>query len=234
MDREIKENAICLYAEDSGEYDKILTLLSIDRGLIRAKIKGVKKPKAKLAFCSFPFCFGEYFFVKTGNMNTVINCNHHDSFFDLSYDLNKYYAGASCLEVTKLIAKENQVCTGLFVSLLKALEMLCYTDNNIISILTKYVLDCLEFCGFTINIDVNLNTSKDVYLDAERGLISNNINENSMKLSVVDAEGLIMLLSGGIDIITPETKTSKNLLKLVVLFFELKVDDRLEILHKFC
>ena len=61
MDREIKENAICLYAEDSGEYDKILTLLSIDRGLIRAKIKGVKKPKAKLAFCSFPFVLGNIF-----------------------------------------------------------------------------------------------------------------------------------------------------------------------------
>ena len=233
MDRELKENAICLGATDIGEYDKILTLLSVERGLIKAKIKGVKKPKAKLAFCSFPFSFGEYIFVKIGNSNTVINCSHYDSFFELTYDLNKYYAGASCLEITKLIAKENQPCTGLFVSLLKSLQNLCYTDISVITILTKYFLDCLEFCGFTINIDINLKLEKPIFFNADFGILCNTKDENCIELNQMDAEGLVQLLSGGMDELNDQIKTSRNLLKLVVTFFELKVDDRLTVIHKF-
>ena len=233
MDRELKENAICLGASDVGEYDKSLTLLSVERGLIKAKIKGVKKPKAKLAFCSFPFSFGEYIFVKIGNSNTVINCTHHDSFFELTTDLNKYYAGAGCLEATKLIAKENQPCTGLFVSLLKALQDLCYTDISVLTILAKYVLDCLEFCGFAINIDVNLNTQKPIYFDIEFGVICNNCSENSVELNMADTETLMQLLSGGMDELNATIKASKNLLKLLVTFFEIKIDDELKVLHKF-
>lgn len=233
MDREKKENAICLSATDVGEYDKILTLLSVDRGLIRAKIKGVKKPKAKLAFCSFPFSFGEYIFVCLKNSNTVINCTHHDSFFELTYDLNKYYAGASCLEVTKLIAKENQPCTGLFVSLLKSLQNLCYTDIWVVSILAKYMLDCLEFCGFTVGIDVNLNLEKEVFFNTENALITNQPSEDSIMLANEDAEGFVRLLSGGAEILDKEFKVRKNLLKIIVTFFEIKVDDRLSVIHKF-
>ena len=81
MDREIKENAIVLKADDYGDYDRNLTMLSINRGLIKARIKGVKKPKAKLAYASFPFALGEYLFVKTGSsFNTIINCNFVDNF----------------------------------------------------------------------------------------------------------------------------------------------------------
>ena len=139
MDREIKENAIVLKADDSGDYDRILTMLSINRGLIKAKIKGVKKPKAKLSFASFPFALGEYIFVKSGNsFNTVINCNFIDNFSELTYDLNKFYAGSAILEITRLIAKENQSCTGLFVSLLKVLQDLAYTDKNMIAILMNW------------------------------------------------------------------------------------------------
>ncbi len=233
MEREFKENAICLNSSDIGEFDKMLTLLTPEHGLIYAKIKGVKKPKAKLAFCSFPFALGEYIFVKVGNFNTVLNCSHTDSFFELTYDLNKFYAGSSMLEITRKIAKENQPCTGLFVSLLKALQKLCYTNLNMYAILTKYVLNCLEFCGLEVNIDVNLNTTKQAYLNFESGTITNNLNNEYVPLSEKDLQSLVELLSGDIDIISSETAVSKNLLKLIVTYFQVKTDEHLEVINKF-
>lgn len=235
MDREIKENAIVLKAEDSGDYDRILTMLSISRGLIKAKIKGVKKPKAKLSFASFPFAFGEYIFVKSGNsFNTVINCNFVDSFIDLTYDLNKFYAGSAILEITRLIAKENQACTGLFVSLLKVLQDLAYTNKNMLSLLTKYLLDCLEFTGLAINIDVNLKLNEQAYFNYDFGLVSNNKTEDSIVLNENDVNSLALLLSGDESIIDESVKTSKNLLKLITNYFETKIDERFEVLEKFC
>ena len=47
-------------AVDYGENDKILTLLSAERGKISAGIKGVKKAGAKLKFAAQPFCLAEY------------------------------------------------------------------------------------------------------------------------------------------------------------------------------
>ncbi len=235
MDREIKENAIVLKVEDSGDYDRILTMLSINRGLIKAKIKGVKKPKAKLSFASFPFALGEYIFVKTGNnFNTVINCNFIDNFSELTYDLNKFYAGSAILEITRLIAKENQSCTGLFVSLLKVLQDLTYTNKNMIALLTKYVLNCLEFCGLAINIDVNLRMDKQAYFDYDLGLITNERSEESIVLNENDVNGIILLLSGDESIIDESVKTSKNLLKLITNYFETKLDEKFEVLEKFC
>ena len=73
MEREIKEKAICLKNTDSGESDRFVWLFSIERGVFKAKIRGVKKPKAKLSFASFPLCFGEYLLVKTGNSYTITN-----------------------------------------------------------------------------------------------------------------------------------------------------------------
>ena len=235
MDREIKENAIVLKAEDSGDYDRILTMLSINRGLIKAKIKGVKKPKAKLAFASFPFAFGEYICVKTGNsFNTIINCNFVDNFIDLTYDINKFYAGSAILEVTRLIAKENQACTGLFVSLLKVLQDLAYTEKNMLSLLTKYLLDCLEFAGLAVNIDVNLKFNEQAYFNYDFGLVSNNKTDDSIVLNENDVNSLALLLSGDESIIDESVKTSKNLLKLVTNYFETKIDERFEVLEKFC
>ena len=102
-----------------------------------------------------------------------------------------------------------------------------------LTILAKYVLDCLEFCGFAINIDVNLNTQKPIYFDIVFGVICNNCSENGVELNMADAETLMQLLSGSMDELNATIKTSKNLLKLLVTFFEIKIDDELKVLHKF-
>lgn len=235
MDREIKENAIVLKADDFGDYDRNLTMLSINRGLIKARIKGVKKPKAKLAYASFPFALGEYLFVKTGNsFNTVINCNFVDNFLDLTYDINKYYAGSAILEVTRLIAKENQPCTGLFVSLLKVLQDLAYTNKNVLSLLTKYLLDSLEFCGIAVRLDVNLSFDKPAYFNFDLGLVANDDGAECILLNGDDLNGIALLLSGDESIIDESVKTSKNLLKLITNYFETKINERFDVLEKFC
>ena len=64
---EIKVNALMIRATDYGENDKILTLLTAERGKISAGIKGVKKAGAKLKFDAQPFCMAEYVLACRGN-----------------------------------------------------------------------------------------------------------------------------------------------------------------------
>ena len=88
-------NALMLRSVDYKENDKILTLLTAERGKISAGIKGVKKAAAKLKFAAQPFCFAEYVLADRGGKYTVINASECESFYDLRTDINKFYAASA-------------------------------------------------------------------------------------------------------------------------------------------
>lgn len=53
---EEKINALMIRSVDYADNDKILSLFSLEQGVISAKIRGVKKAGAKLKFAAEPFC----------------------------------------------------------------------------------------------------------------------------------------------------------------------------------
>ena len=89
---EVKTDAVVLKAIDYKDNDKLLTLFSPSLGKITAGIKGVKKPKAKLAFAAQPFCFAEYVLAERGGRYTVTAAYLHESFFELRADVEAFYA----------------------------------------------------------------------------------------------------------------------------------------------
>ena len=70
---EIKTKGIVIKAQDYKDSDRIITIFSAELGLISARVRGVKKDKAKLAFATQPFALIEFMLVKSGNFYTCIN-----------------------------------------------------------------------------------------------------------------------------------------------------------------
>lgn len=231
MEREIKEKAIVLKSENSGDADRMLFLLSPERGLFKAKIRGVKKPKAKLAFASFPFCFGEYLLVKTGNNYTVTNCNFIDNFSPLSEDINKYYAGASILEVGLKTVQENEDCTDLFVAIINGLTSLAYSDDNIFFVLTKFLISALNYLGLGVSVgEIN---SPNAYFDFETGRVTCVQSENSAKIDEENISTIISIIKPAKEQVK-EQKASKLLLCILVSYFEYKTEEKLGCMQVFC
>ena len=52
---EFKADALLLRAVDYGENDRMVTLLTAERGKIAASLKGVRKAGARLRFAAQPF-----------------------------------------------------------------------------------------------------------------------------------------------------------------------------------
>jgi DNA repair protein RecO (recombination protein O) len=150
---EIKTQAVVLSAADYKDADKRLALFSCEYGLIWATIKGVKKPKAKLASIAQPFCFAEFLLNKTGDFYSVINATAIDSFFDLTKDFDKYIVGTSLLEFIKKTTKENDPNLGLFVMFLKCLKILNYENANPMAVLIKFLIDGMGLIGYTLKMD---------------------------------------------------------------------------------
>ena len=224
--REIKTKAIVVASEDSGDADRIITLLTLDSGKIKAKIRGVKKSKAKLAYASFPFNFGEYILVQTGRSYTVINCSYIDNFQGLTIDLNRYYAGAGLLEIASNLSREGSDTYELALLLLKSLKELCYNEDlNIFTTLSKFLVEILSFAGFKLTADDGAR-----YFDFELGKLKCDKAGEIIELDEADAIVLRELISSN------ELNTinaSKTLLKLLILFYENKVDEEIKIIKKF-
>ena len=149
---EIKTQAIVLKATDFKESGKFLTLFSLENGIMHAKIQGVSKPKAKLAFSALPFCFGEYIIVKR-NGYTVINCSAIDSFYDITKNFDRFVAGESMLEIVNFVGRENEPNPELFILLLKALKMLAYSKSAPLAVLIKFMILALSNAGYGLKLE---------------------------------------------------------------------------------
>ena len=57
---------IVISAKDFKEADKLLTLFTLEKGIVYAKLVGVKKPNAKLKPAKEIFCFADFDVVSKG------------------------------------------------------------------------------------------------------------------------------------------------------------------------
>lgn len=147
---EEKINALMIKSVDYGENDKILTLFSLEKGVVSAKIRGVKKAGAKLKFCAEPFCFSEY--VISGKGSTVINASLHDGFYPLRLDIVKFYAGSAAVEFVRKFCPENEVAEKVFIELIKCLKTLAYTDKSPLFTLVVFFDFALKEIGYGMNL----------------------------------------------------------------------------------
>ena len=143
---EIKTKGIVISANDYKDSDKIVTIFSADFGLINARVRGVKKDKAKLAFAVQPFAFVEFLLSAKNGFYTVINATSIDQFFDITTDFDNYIFMMACLEVCKKTVKENDIQQDLFLLLLNSLKLVCYSKVSAMVVFIKFMLESLKSC----------------------------------------------------------------------------------------
>lgn len=157
-----KRNALLLKAVSVGEKDKILTLLSLEEGLMTAKIKGVKNAGAKLKFASEPFCFAEYVFSSTGDRNTVISASLYDGFYPIRENFFAFYAGSVVLEFCRQFCVEGEPFEGMLLLANETLSKLSYSDDDKMEVLVFFLLKALSLTGYALKTDGCLSCEEDI------------------------------------------------------------------------
>lgn len=145
---ESKADALVLRAADYGEYDKMVTLLTAERGKIGAALKGVRRSGAKLRFAAQPFCFAEFVLASRGGRSTVTSAALHDGFYALREDMAKYYAGAIVLSACDKVALEEMPSGALLVAAVTALGSIAQEDPLA---LLRFLLSALAFAGYPVS-----------------------------------------------------------------------------------
>ncbi len=150
---EEKLNGIVLGGVNYGENDKILSVYTLEKGAVSARMKGVKKAGAKLKFASEPFCFAEFIIISGTNKNNIINASLIDSFYPLRENVEKYFCAGAVTEYVKRFMKEGIVSENMFTLLLSALKTLSYGQTPPKSAVAEFLFSALSLSGYALNLN---------------------------------------------------------------------------------
>ncbi|MBR5234279.1 MAG: DNA repair protein RecO [Clostridia bacterium] len=82
-------DAIVLKITKTGESDRLLTLLTRDRGIMKAFAKAADRPKNKLHMSTNLFCYGRFTFYEGVKSTKVEECDLNETFYNLQSDIGK-------------------------------------------------------------------------------------------------------------------------------------------------
>lgn len=229
---EKKFNGLLVKAVNYGERDKIITVFTLEEGLISAKIKGVKKSDAKLKFASEPFCFSEYIMSSSNGRNTVTGASLHDGFYPIREKLTAYYAGCVILEFVREFCMEGETYPTLFVLATKTLEKLAYTDSNCLETLIEFLLLALKEVGYGLDtktcVCCNSNIDGRVFFEPSSGgfLCLECIGEVAMEISKTTYSILKSIEENGF---SPDVDEKEKYLKRALKLIDFYIGDRVNI-----
>lgn len=149
---EIKAKGLCLRSMDYADNDKLCTVYLLEFGKVLIKFRGVKKPKAKLAFAAAPLCLGEYIINEKMGYHTCINCSMITSFMPLWHDLNKFYPSMSAIELLDKFTRDGQQSDDLCIIVINFLDILT-TSNNPIVDYAKFLYEFAVVSGYGLSRD---------------------------------------------------------------------------------
>ena len=164
---------IVLKTKDYKDSDKLITILTLEKGKILVKARGVKKPSSKLkAFCQ-SFCFADFELVESKAGYVLTGVNEIENFYNLTLDIDKFSYAFCVLEIVDKICAENQEYVNIFIDCLKCLQQMSYGSSDCRLILSKFILNILNYEGFNVNLNKCSNCKTplvgDLFFDLNRG-----------------------------------------------------------------
>lgn len=146
--RNYKATGINLKAMPMNESDRLVTVLTKERGLLRAIAPGSRKHKSRLGGRSGLFVVNELFLVKGKSIDKMVQAETKRSFPGLSQDLAKLTASQYLAEIALSQALSDQPQEELYYLLLEHLKRLeSASKANILPCLAQATFHLLALAG---------------------------------------------------------------------------------------
>ncbi len=107
MDKDIVLTGIVLKDQSVGEYDKRISLLTLERGRISAFLRGAKRGKGSPLGNVGPFSFGKFHLFSGSSSYTLRQAEISERFNGVQNDLSNIAYGLYFLEVAEYYSREN-------------------------------------------------------------------------------------------------------------------------------
>jgi DNA repair protein RecO (recombination protein O) len=201
-----KTQGIVLKYTNLGEADKILTILTRNKGKIRAVAKGCRKPKSSMLTSSEMFAVSEFVLYKGSSLYHISQAETKETFYNLRNDLLKLSYAVFFVEMADAASEEELPNERLFLLLAKALYYLAEGEIPVGLINLAYQLKLMDISGYRPSIQRCVHCGKteieeykfDIVLG---GIICNEcekFGKNIIKISPGSVEAIKALLNSEI------------------------------------
>ena len=166
-------DCLVLSVKERGEHDKMLTLLSPERGKIYAILKGAHSMYRREAAATEPFTWSNMEFYEKGGVKWVRSANAIETFPGFRYDMVRLFLAAYFCEVAGELSDEHQSAGEILPLTLNALHMLNMGKGEPKLIKGAFEMRAACIGGFTPDLaycrDCGCPADRDGYLDVMNG-----------------------------------------------------------------
>lgn len=155
-------NGIVTRYSNYKENDRIITILTPERGRIDAKARGCRKVKSPLVSACQPFVYAEFELNEFNDRAVIQKAEVLESFFPIREDYRKFAIASSMLQLSHEAAREEEENTDLFFLLYHCLSYLAYGTVIADDLLFAFVLKYLDITGYRPSIIRCASCGRDV------------------------------------------------------------------------
>ena len=139
---------VVLRSAQYSENDRMVTLLTPDRGLVEAIARGSRRPKSPLVAAVEPFCAGEYTLFAQGSRLSMQQCQVMENFYHLRFDVDRLTAAVYVSSLCEASAQPEEDCRSMFALLLKTLAYLENSDLPLPLLISAFEMRLMPILGY--------------------------------------------------------------------------------------
>ena len=147
-----KVKGIIVGSKDFKDKDKVVSIYSLENGMLQAVFRGVRGEKAKMKASKNLFTFADFFVETTKGGNIITQVDVIETFYPLSQNLDKYYEACSIVDVVKKLGTEESD-PAFFLEVIKALKTLCFDEVKKNYSLCKFLIDVFDGAGYVLDVE---------------------------------------------------------------------------------
>ena len=140
------DQGIVLRSYSFGEADKVVILLSPNRGKLRTVAKGVRKTKSRFGGRLETLTHVDLVLYEGKNLDMITQVSIIEAYPNLREDLDRVVAAGTMIEIADVVAQEEQPARRLFLLLQRGLRALDGGGSHP-DLVTAYLLKAAEIVG---------------------------------------------------------------------------------------
>lgn len=143
-----KFRGIVVKGIDYLESDKLLTILTFEKGRVTVRAKGVKKKGARLTHLARQFFYGEFECIESRGRYILTGGSRSHDFSLISADIDKYYHACHYADIALAVIMEDHPDERMMRLLLNTLHVLTKDGVNPALLTSIYELRTAVLAGF--------------------------------------------------------------------------------------